>query len=63
MKNAGALKLRCYCCGEPIVGTAVLAAYGQSGAVDRAFVLKPDHAEQVEDELSTQYIVLGTEAA
>lgn len=53
------LALRCYCCGEPITGTAVLAAYGQSGAVDRAFVLKPDHAEQVDDTLSTLFISIG----
>lgn len=42
------MQLRCYCCGEPLGVTFVLVTM-RTGAVDRAFVAKPDHVERMDD--------------
>jgi len=38
------MKLRCYCCGEPIEGAIALVSQSTL-PVDRVFVAKPDHLE------------------
>ena len=42
------MKLRCYCCGEPLTGEIALMTNSHD-SVDRVFVLKPDHVERVDD--------------
>lgn len=42
------LKLRCYCCGEPIGDRFVVMTMGD-GPVDRVFVAKEDHVERFDE--------------
>ena len=41
------MKLRCYCCGEPIKGQVALATMSPD-TVDRVFVVKIDHIERLD---------------
>lgn len=45
------MKLRCYCCGTPIRGRIALVTQGDDGdrAVDRVFVMLPEHENRVDD--------------
>jgi hypothetical protein len=40
------MKLRCYCCGEPLGARVALVTYSEDA--DRVFVMLPDHAKRVD---------------
>jgi hypothetical protein len=42
------MRLRCYCCGEPIGQTVALVTM-QPDSADRVFVLLPEHVERLDD--------------
>ncbi len=46
------LKLSCYCCGAPITGPIALCTTSPF-AVDRVFVVLPEHLEQLDAETTT----------
>lgn len=50
------MKLRCYCCGEPITGQIALVST-RPDAVDRVFVMKPEHVERADDTAQTMLVI------
>lgn len=41
------MKLRCYCCGEPIFDEVALVTQSET-EVDRVFVMLPEHSKRVD---------------
>lgn len=56
------MKLRCYCCGEPVEGQIALVTYSPDSA-DRVFVLKPEHLGRVDDTVHYQLVSRATSTA
>ncbi len=50
------VKLRCYCCGEPLEGAIALVTMSTL-AVDRVFVANPDHLERFDDATTHSLLV------
>lgn len=44
MKN---LELRCYCCGEKVLGNILICSYGSP--TDRVFIFAPQHGDNIDD--------------
>jgi hypothetical protein len=58
------MKLRCYCCGEPIGGMiALVSMTPPPEAVDRVFVFLPDHVERTEYTVSLLVVEVPEEGS
>jgi hypothetical protein len=51
------VKLRCYCCGEPLAGLVALVTMSPL-AVDRVFVVNPEHLDRLDDETTHSLLVV-----
>ena len=49
------MKLRCYCCGEPITGQIALVSMSHDSA-DRVFVMLPEHVERADDSAQSMIV-------
>ncbi len=52
---------RCYCCGEALGPSFVLVSYNQDA--DRAFLMKPEHANRAEETYRLTVLAPGKKAA